>query len=47
MILGDFLSKQKNDDSNPHEFIPISFNMRHVLHDRYYNMGKERQKDKY
>ena len=27
MILSDFLSRQKNDDSNPHEIIPISFNM--------------------
>ena len=25
MILGDFLSRQKVDDSNPHEIIPISF----------------------
>ena len=27
MILSDFLSRQKHDDSNPHEIIPISFNM--------------------
>ena len=27
MILSDSLSRQKNDDSNPHEIIPISFNM--------------------
>ena len=27
MILSDFLSRQKNDDSNPHEIIPTSFNM--------------------
>ena len=26
MILSDFLSRQKNDDSNPHEILPISFN---------------------
>ena len=26
-ILSAFLSRQKNDDSNPHEIIPISFNM--------------------
>ena len=25
MILSDFLSQQKNDDSNPNEIIPISF----------------------
>ena len=32
MILNDFLSRQNNDDSNPHEIIPISFNMYQVLH---------------
>ena len=26
MVLSDFLSRQNNDDSNPHEIIPISFN---------------------
>ena len=26
MILSDFLSQQSNDDSNPSEIIPISFN---------------------
>ena len=27
MILSDFLSRQIEDDSNPHEIIPISFNL--------------------
>ena len=27
MILSDFLSRQIKDDSNPHEIIPISFNI--------------------
>ena len=27
MIFSDFLSWQINDDSNPHEIVPISFNM--------------------
>ena len=27
MVLSDFLSRKNNDDSNPHEIIPISFNM--------------------
>ena len=31
MVLSDFLSRQNNDDSNPHEIIPISFNMYQVL----------------
>ena len=30
MVLSDFLSRQKTDDSNPLEIIPISFNMREV-----------------
>ena len=39
MVLGDFLLRQKHDDSNPYEIIPISFNMQSALHDRYYNIG--------
>ena len=39
MILSIFLSRQKHDDSNPHEVIPISFNMQSILHDKYYNIG--------
>ena len=30
MILCDFLFRQKHDDSNPYEIIPISFNMQNV-----------------
>ena len=37
MILSDFLSRQKHDNSNPHEIIPISFNMQSILQIRYYN----------
>ena len=40
MVLSDFLSRQKHDDSNPHEFIPISFNMQSILQSKYYNIGK-------
>ena len=40
MVLSDFLSKQKNDDSNPHEIIPISFNTYKILNDKYYNIEK-------
>ena len=39
MILSDFLSRQKSDDSNPHEIIPISFTIRNVLHESYYRLG--------
>ena len=38
MILSDFLSRQKHDDSNPHEIIAISFNMQNILQFRYYNI---------
>ena len=35
MLLHDFLSRQNNNDSNPHEIIPISFNMNKVLQENY------------
>ena len=41
VILSDFLSRQKHVDSNPHEIIPISFNMQSILQTMYYNLGKE------
>ena len=47
IILSDFLSRQKNDNSSHHEVIPISFNMRDVLHGRYNNTWKARTEDKY
>ena len=36
MILSDFLSQQKNDDSNPNEIIPISFDIYQTLEDKFY-----------
>ena len=36
MVLSDFLSRQKHDDSYPHEIIPISFNMYNTLYETYY-----------
>ena len=38
--MSDFLSRQKIDINNTHEIIPISFNIRNVLHDRYYKIGR-------
>ena len=35
-ILSDFLSQQKNDDSNPNEIILISFDMYQVLENNFY-----------
>ena len=43
MILSDFLSRQMVDKSNPHEIIPISFDMKAILKDRYYNVGNGRK----
>ena len=40
MVLSDFLSRQNNDNSNPYEIIPISFNMHHILHKNYYDIEK-------
>ena len=33
-----FLSRQFEDDSNPHEIIPISFNIREILQENYHNI---------
>ena len=38
MILNDFLSRQMHDTSNPHEIIPISFNMYNALYETYYRI---------
>ena len=40
MILSDFLSRPKHNDSNLHIIIPISFNMQGLLYTRYYSIGK-------
>ena len=40
MVLSDFLLKQSNDDSNPNEIIPISFNTYKILEDNRKNFGK-------
>ena len=39
MLLIDFLTRQKTDDSNPHDIIPISFSLRKVLHESYYRIS--------
>ena len=40
MILSDFLSTQRHDDSNPHKIIAISLSMQSILQFRYYNLGE-------
>ena len=44
MILSDFLSRQNINDGDTTEIIPISFNMRMVLQDKYYNLDEEKEK---
>ena len=40
-ILSDFLSRQRIDRSNPHEIISISFDMKAILNDKYYSVGRD------
>ena len=50
MVLSDFLSRHKMDDSNPHELIPISFSLRDQVSDCFYRIDNEinlPRKDKY
>ena len=44
MILSDFLSRQDPGDEDAKEIIPISFNMRSVLQDKYYNISENEEK---
>ena len=44
MILSDFLSRQEIYKSNPHEIIPISFDMKTILNDKYYKVEEEKGK---
>ena len=41
MILSDFLSQQRVDKNIPHEVTPISFDMKAILKERYYNIRKD------
>ena len=50
MVLSDFLSRQKTDDSNPHELIPVSFMLRNQMDDHFYqfnNATDQPKTDKY
>ena len=44
MILSDFVSREKHDDSDFHEIIPIPFNMQEIVHARCYNIHDNEQK---
>ena len=41
MILSDFLSRQHGYDSDPHQVISISFNIKEILKENYKNMVKD------
>ena len=41
MVLSDFLSRQQGDNSDPHQIIPISFNMKEILKQNYQNYAKD------
>ena len=44
MILGNFLSQQKNDNSDPSEIMPISFNAYNILEEnRNFGMHKRNE----
>ena len=38
MILSDFLLRQTHDNSDPHDIIPIFFNMHNTLHEKHYKI---------
>ena len=44
MILSDFLSRQDPGDEDMKEIIPISFNMKSVLQDKYYDVSENEEK---
>ena len=44
MILSDFLSRLDPGDEDTKEIIPISFNMKSVLQDKYYNVSENEER---
>ena len=44
MILSDFLSRQDLGDDDTKEIIPISFNIKSVLQDKYYNVNEDEER---
>ena len=41
MVLSDFLSRQKMDNRNPHEIIPISFTLKSLVGNQFYQINNE------
>ena len=46
MVLSNFLSRQKMDDSNPHELIPISFMLRSQVDNHFYRIDNKNNQPK-
>ena len=46
MVLSNFLSRQKMDNSNPHELIPISFTLRSQVDNYFYQINNETDQPK-
>ena len=46
MVLSDFLSRQKTDDSNPHKIIPILFTLRSQVEKHFYRINNEMDQPK-
>ena len=46
MVLSDFLSRQKTDDSNPHELIPVSFTLRNQIDSHFYQINSRTDQTK-
>ena len=44
MILSDFLSRQDLGNKDSKEIVPISFNIKSVLQDKYYNVNEDEEK---
>ena len=40
MVLSDFVSRQQGDNSDPHQIIPISFNIKEILSRNHQNAVK-------
>ena len=46
MVLSDFLSRQKTDDSNPHKLTPISFMLRDQTDNHFYQINNRTDQPK-
>ena len=46
MVLSDFLSRQKMDDSNPHELILISFTLKSQVDNHFYQINSRTDQPK-